>query len=95
MTYPPLLPSTRPTIDRAYDVLYAWRRAEKVNPIALFQPKARWRLSPDVGLAARVEAEPYAERVPGLTPGDDRLFGWPIDVDDSLPKNSMLLETVR
>jgi hypothetical protein len=64
------------------------------NPFDTRGAEARWRLSPDVFRSLAAETWPEdPDRVPD--PSCDRLMGWPVDVDESLPPNSMLLELDR
>jgi hypothetical protein len=60
-----------------------------VNPFDSRRVEARWRVSPDV-LASLA-----ADFFPGEPiRGPYQLLGWPVDVDETLPPDSMLLEPV-
>ena len=55
-------------------------------------PPHRWRVSPDVFQALAYAAPPTVG--PNPKNGDDgtcRLFGWPVDVDESAPPGTMVL----
>lgn len=73
-------------LQRAFAVEAAWsiRAAPTSDPL-------RWRVSPDVW-AELVAAAGTGD--PKTASPDARLLGEPIQVDDALPPNSMLLEPV-
>jgi hypothetical protein len=83
-------------IDRVFEIA-------KAAEAGFFGPRAagltvdlgdfRWRFSSDARLAMLAELKARGDLYPSETPSPgERLLGIPVDVDEALPPNSVLLE---